>query len=135
MNTRGTGPRAPVAPAPEKWYKNGMNPSATLLRGTPVLLVALAALLILCGGPPPAARAAGAPADGPHRQTGWIARKQPQKDGESRPPEEGRPSAGRETPAPAGGKGGKASSPAPTKPFTPSEKIRPGQAVDFPTDI
>ncbi len=117
--------------------RNGMNPSATLLRRTAVLLATLAAVAFLHLGPPPDAEGIGAPAAAAEsRQALRVARKAPQKAEESRPSEEGgQKSTGRQTPAPAAGGAGKTPPQAPPKPFVPSEKIRPGQAVDFPTDI
>ena len=113
-----------------------MNLSAKLLHRLPVLLATLASLGFLHAGPLHDTRGRGAPTDAPHlRQTRWIAGKQPQKPAEVQPPETRDGNQGRKTPVPAAAGGGKAAPQAPPKPFTPSEKIKPGQAVDFPTDI
>ncbi len=101
-----------------------------------MLLATLAAIGFLHAGPSHDTKGRCAPTDAPHvRQTRWIAGKQPQKPAEVQPSETRGGDKGRKTPVPAAAGGSKAAPQAPPKPFTPSEKIKPGQAVDFPTDI
>jgi len=67
----------------------------------------------------------------------WMAEGKKQQDGDSRRlPDKGQ-HGGSQTvvPVPAAGKSEKSSPKAPLAPFKPSEKIKPGQAVDFPADI
>jgi hypothetical protein len=67
----------------------------------------------------------------------WVAEKKKQQDGDNRRlPDKGQSRESKTVaPVPAAGKSKKSSPKVPLAPFRPSEKIKPGQAVDFPADI
>ena len=71
-----------------------------------------------------------------HQQRSWwVAQTEQKKDGDVKPHTEQNRESQSATPVPAAGKSGKSAPKAPLTPFKPSEKIKPGQAVDFPVDI
>jgi len=112
-----------------------MSPWKRIIGGRPLLRAAVPALALTLLWPCYVHGGTALCAHGEARRPRWIAQKEPRTGEDTRPRGERQGQPGRKTPAPATEKGGPSAPPKPLAPFTPSEKIKPGQAVDFPTDI
>ncbi len=115
---------------------NNMRPIRWFFKAPPLPRAAGAVIfLALCAGfPRPGTISCPAGVAQARQHPLWMAEKTPPRDG-ARPGEGRQGETETAAPVPAAGKNAKPAPKAPLTPFKPSEKIKPGQAVDFPTDI